>query len=436
MPIATADTRIHVAGDGLAGSTGWRELAERRTRYTSNLVSTFLNQVKTKVDQKIVRVIATIVAWGFACDSILGLYQTNARAQNLGYDLLITWRAESLFAVGGQPYSVRGFLYPPSILLLLRPIAGHSQASITKYGLVLTIVISIAAVMLAAVAIGRPWFGMTAALTTFGLSYTGAFTGELSLENVSVLCWFALSVFLLAAINNKWIIGGIAIGLSFAFKPLLLPLLVVFLLARQWKALLVAIGLPFILNLVAVIFVADPMAVLSKLPSLTNRVGTGVNFNSAWVDVARNLGWPEFVTILIRSFTAIVAVGATWISWTRIDDKRLRLITSSSVLLIGTYLAGTISEYHFMLTLVPLLMTVVVAGSVMRIPISWIGGAWMMTVLILPGKLLGLGIDANNSAFRAFGMSIILLSVFFWHLRKAKDIPKKDDQLATEFNAT
>jgi hypothetical protein len=107
---------------------------------------------------------------------------------------------------------------------------------------------------------------------------------------------------------------------------------------------------------------------------------------------------------------ALVIVAA-WFTWTRFEDARLRIITTTSVLLMGEYLAGTLSEYHFMLTLVPLAMTIVIAGSPIRSVTGVIGIAWAMDALAPPPAVLGLGRNANDSAFRAIGMSILILTV-------------------------
>jgi hypothetical protein len=150
--------------------------------------------------------------------------------------------------------------------------------------------------------------------------------------------------------------------------------------------------------------------VFSKLPSLLDRSGSGIFFNSAWVDVMRSFAVPDDVTILVRLVTIVLALLAAWWSWRRLEDPVLRVITTSSILLIGTYLAGTLSESHFMLTLVPLAMTVVVRASPMRWVTAWIGVLVFMG-LTPPGSFLHLNTDANFSAFRAFGMTLVLLTV-------------------------
>ena len=286
-------------------------------------------------------------------------------------DLLTTWRAERVFAHGGAPYAVKAFLYPPSSLLLFRPLAALSSHELKVVGLAATVVVAWAAVMLSAEAIGLRWWGITSAVTILLLSFTQAMTGELGLENVTVLCFLALAAFFFLSIRDHWALGGVAIGLSLAIKPLLLPVLLVFLLARQWRGFAAAAGVPVALNLLALAFVANPSQVFSKLPSLLDRTGTGVALNSAWVDVIRTLALPVGVSWTLRVVTVAVVLVGTWWAWHVLDDRVFRIVTSSSLLLIGAYLAGTLSEYHFMLTLVPLAMTAVLPRS----PIRTIGGA-------------------------------------------------------------
>jgi arabinofuranan 3-O-arabinosyltransferase len=233
---------------------------------------------------------------------------------------------------------------------------------------------------------------------------------ELGLENVTVVCALALSAFFLFAKKDQWVWAAVAIGVTLSLKPLLLPVLIVFVLVKRWRALAVAIAIPAVLNIVAFAVVADPSAVFAKLPSLLNRSGTGVQLNSAWVDVMRSFGMPDYATILIRLATVAIVLVAAWWSWQRLDDFILRVITTTSLLLIGTYLAGTLSENHFMLTLVPLAMTVILPDSPMRSVPAWVGVLLFMG-LTPPGSLLGLDVGANLSAWRAFGMILIVLSV-------------------------
>jgi arabinofuranan 3-O-arabinosyltransferase len=362
----------------------------------------------------------TLAAWSLAVFSWIGLYRLTDRGSGLGWDLLTTWRAERVFAHGGAPYSVKAFLYPPSCLLLLRPLGSLTRHQLTVGGLAGTLVIAWVSVMLSAHALGKRWWGITAALTIWLLHFTEAMRGELSLENVTVLGFLALGACYVLALRGHWVAAGTAIGLSLAIKPLLLVVLLVFVLARQWKALVVAVVIPAVLNAVAFGVVADPGQVWSKLPSLLNRAGYGINFNSAWVDVARILGLPVGVSILLRLATVALAVVGALLAWSRLDDPRLQLVTTTSLLLIGSFLAGTLSEYHFMLTLVPLEMTLILRGSPMRTVTGIIGTVWIMGVLVLPKSLLGINTTGNHSVFRAIGMSLVLLTVIVVMVRRGR----------------
>ncbi|MGO8875838.1 MAG: glycosyltransferase family 87 protein [Acidimicrobiales bacterium] len=365
----------------------------------------------------VLAVVATVALWGASAARWASLCLHIDRTENtLGWDLQASWRAEVVFVHGGQPYSQaatdgRLFLYPPSALLVDRPLAWLSLHQLKVFGLVATALLVWLTVMISSALLRRRWWGLTSAAVVLGLGFAPAMVDELKLGNVSVVCALALAVFYVLAVKGHWVPAGVAIGLTLAVKPLLLPILLVFLLARKWRALAITVAVPALLNAVAFAVVKDPSAVFSKLPSLLNRSGSGVFFNSAWVDVMRAPAFPDFVTLLVRLLTAALALVVAWWAWNEIDDAAVRIVTTSSILLIGTYLAGTLSESHFMLTLVPLAMTVVIAGAPMRWASAWVGVLLFMG-LTPPRSLLGMNSDANFSAFRAFGMSIVLLSVF------------------------
>ncbi|HXY44356.1 MAG TPA: glycosyltransferase family 87 protein [Acidimicrobiales bacterium] len=398
---------------------------------------------RTTATASVVATVATVVAWGAAALTwTLQCLHDSRGGPNLGWDLVTCWRAERVFARGGQPYSLaatghRLFLYPPSALLVLRPLAELSLHDVQLLGLAATAALMWAAVMISAAVLGRRWWGLAAALVLLALVFAEPLLAELSLENVTIICTFGLVAFYVLATRGHWASAGLVIGLTLAVKPLLLVVLLVFVLARRWRALIVTLAVPAVLNAVAFAVVKDPSEVFSKLPSLLNRSGSGVFLNSAWVDVLRTLGVPDAITILVRLATVALVLVVAWWSWQQLDDTPVRIITTSSVLLIGSYLAGTLSENHFMLTLVPLAMTAVVAGAPMRWLSAWIGVLLLMG-LTPPGSLLGLNAPANLSAGRAFGMALVLLTVGaalgYRRLasRKARSAPLPDGEAPAE----
>lgn len=306
---------------------------------------------------------------------------------------------------------MKGFLYPPSCALIFRPLAALDRHQAALLGLVVVALLAWVAVGVAAAGLGfKPW-GFVAAITLFLLTFTQAITGELSLENASVLCALGLALFYLLALRGQWTAAGVVLGLSLAVKPLLVAVVLVLVIERRWKALLAALGVPAALNFAGMVLVPHPTEVFAKLPSLLDRSGSGVNFNSAWVDVARTLALPDGISILLRLVTVALAIAAALLARQRLSDPRLRLVTTTSALLLGLYLAGTLSEYHFMITLVPLALTAALPGSPVRNPSGVLGVAWTMGALALPASVLAVDPIADHSAFRAIGMGMVLVTL-------------------------
>jgi arabinofuranan 3-O-arabinosyltransferase len=369
-------------------------------------------------------VAATIVFWAASALTWgLLLLRIDRTDSELGWDLVTVWRAEGVFAHGGQPYNRaatagRLYLYPPSSLLVLRPLAVLSLHEVAVLGLISTAALAWGTVVVTSAALGRRWWGLTSAVVVFALRWAQPMVAELKLDNVTVICTLALAVFFLLMVRGHSAAAAAVIGLSLAVKPLLLPVVVVFLLARKWRDFGIAVAIPAVLNAIAFAVVADPNQVWQKLPSLLDRSGAGTVLNSAWVGVAQILGLPGFAATLIRIATVAIVVATAWWAWNELSDSATRLITTASVLLIGAYLAGTLSENHFMMTLVPLAMTAVVAGAPMRWFTGWIGILWLMG-LTPPASMLGLDTYSNLSAFQAFGMALVLvtIAVVLWHRR-------------------
>jgi len=353
---------------------------------------------------------AAAVAW-----TLTTLRLDHRLGSGLGRDLGTVWYAERVFAHGGQPYSQaathhRLYLYPPSSLLVLRPTALLSLHAALVLGLVATAALAWATVMVTSAAFGRRWWGLTSAVVVFALAFPQPMVAELTLENVTVMCALALAGCYLLVTRGHFDAAAILIGLSLAIKPMLLPVVLMFVIARKPRAFCLAIAVPLVLNGIAFAVVKNPNEVWSKLPSLLNRSGSGVQFNSAWVGVGHILGLPGLATILIQVATVALAVAGAWWSWQRLTDPATRFVTTTSVLLIGAFLAGTLSENHFMVVLVPLAMSAIVPEAPMRRVTAWIGVLLLMG-LTPPGSLLGLDSEANLSVFRAFGMAVVLLTI-------------------------
>src|SRR5208282_5351463 len=136
-------------------------------------------------------VATTVVVWAAAAVAwTLQCLHFDRGGPKLGWDLVTCWRAERVFAHGGQPYSLaatgdRLFLYPPSALLVLRPLAALSLRELQVLGLLATAGLMWAAVMISAAVLGRRWWGLTAAVVVLALRWAQPMLAELSLENVT-----------------------------------------------------------------------------------------------------------------------------------------------------------------------------------------------------------------------------------------------------------
>ncbi|MDJ0114093.1 glycosyltransferase family 87 protein, partial [Rhodococcus erythropolis] len=84
-------------------------------------------------------------------------------------------------------------------------------------------------------------------------------TNTLVFTNINGLVLLGEVAFLLLLMRKKDLWAGAAIGLTIAVKPTLAPLLLLPLVRGQWKVLVTALGIPFILTAVAWPLASDPM---------------------------------------------------------------------------------------------------------------------------------------------------------------------------------
>jgi hypothetical protein len=117
--------------------------------------------------------VLTVAIWILAVISWIALYHRISGETRLGWDLLTPWRAEKLFVHGGKPYSVSAFVYPPSCLVLLVPLAWLDSHQLTIGGLVATALVACASAVIALRAIGVKVSGPIAAATILLLSLAG-----------------------------------------------------------------------------------------------------------------------------------------------------------------------------------------------------------------------------------------------------------------------
>ena len=77
------------------------------------------------------------------------------------------------------------------------------------------------------------------------------------------------------------------------------------------------------------------------------------------------------MVLAARVLVLVLAGAAVW-RLRLLEDAVLRLTTSYGVLVLATFLASSLSQAYYSLVLVPVLLTVVRAGSAVRSPVAWV----------------------------------------------------------------
>jgi arabinofuranan 3-O-arabinosyltransferase len=172
-------------------------------------------------------------------------------------------------------------------------------------------------------------------------------------------------------IGHQWW-GGAAIGLSLVVKPLLAPLLLLPLLNRQWRVLVTAFAVPLVFNAAAFPLMADPMNFYKR--TLPYIFSTRDYFNSSILGNGVYYGLPMWLIVFLRLLFTALAVGSLWLLYRyyRTRDPLLWMATSSGVLLVWSFLALSLGQAYYSMTLFPFLMTVVMPNSVIRNWPSWL----------------------------------------------------------------
>ena len=163
-------------------------------------------------------------------------------------------------------------------------------------------------------------------------------------------------------------------------KPLLVVLLLLPLLNRQWRALITAIGVPLVFNAVAWPLSADPMGfVRNTAPYILE---TRDYFNSSILGNGIYYGLPMWLIIALRLAAVVLAVVSLWLLYRyyRERDQLFWMLTSSGVLLISSWLVLGLAQGYYSMMLFPFLMTVVRPNSVIRNWPAWLAVYGFMTM--------------------------------------------------------
>ncbi|SIR86892.1 arabinofuranan 3-O-arabinosyltransferase [Williamsia sterculiae] len=304
------------------------------------------------------------------------------------------------------------YLYPPSGTLLMAPL-GYIDPERARW---LFIFVSVIALLICAYLLTR-MFGygvrsvvMPLVLFFFFSTETVAHTLIFTNFNSFVLLGELLFMMLLLARRDLW--AGVPIALTLAVKPVLAPLLLLPLLNRQWRALVTAIGIPVVLTALAWPLSADPMSFVRRtVPYL----GLARDYyNSSIAGNGSYLGVQPWLLYLMRIAFVLMAVFCLWFLYRyyRRTNELLWLTTSAGVLLCTSFLVSSLGQGYYSMLLFPMVMTVLMPGSVMRNWPVWLGVYLCMNFDSFSSKrwaALGRVLEYNKVTW---GWSVLMFSVF------------------------
>jgi arabinofuranan 3-O-arabinosyltransferase len=307
------------------------------------------------------------------------------------------------------------YLYPPGGTLLLAPF-GYLPVTAARYWFITLNTIAIVAAAYLLLRLFKFTLASVAApALLLAMFCTESVTNTLVFTNINgIIVLFEVLFFrwlLDDKVNHQWLAGA-AIGLTLVIKPSLLPLLLLPLLNRQWRALIPAFGVPLLFNAVAWPLVSDPMSFVRR--TVPYIFSTRDYFNSSILGNGIYYGLPMWLILLLRIIFGLLAVGSLWLLYRyyRERDQFFWMLTSSGVLLIATFLVTALGQAYYSMMLFPFLMTVVLPNSVIRNWVAWLAiygfmtmDRWLLVYWVTTGRFL-------EYMKITYGWSLMLVVVF------------------------
>ncbi|MEU5956834.1 glycosyltransferase family 87 protein [Streptomyces sp. NPDC047525] len=308
---------------------------------------------------------------------LAAVVRVGLRGPDGGMDNAIVVRAAEAWLEGRSPYADRHFLYLPGAVLAAVPQALLPQ-SVVRFLVPAGVTASLVVGWGCALRIhGVAWRSRFAVLGLLALAVGFAPFGHLiGLGNWTVASAAALPLALLLVCRGKWVAAGLVIGVAVAVKPLLAPVVLLFVFARRWKGLGAAVLVPAVVSAGAALAMPDPAGFFTRtLPFLLRGDDSFVRlYEASPAAILPRLGVPQGVASLL----ALAAAGAgVWCAWRRWKGGRgpgeLRVVETAVMLMLAAFLVSRPSYDHYLLVVVPLLLAgALVPGAVARGPWFWV----------------------------------------------------------------
>lgn len=303
------------------------------------------------------------------------------------------------------------YLYPPSGTLLISPIAVIDPER-SRWLFILANAIAI----LVALYLLLRMFGLRLDSPIAPILVLAAFSSEtvtntLVFTNINGLVLLGEIIFLTLLLKRRDLWAGAAIGLTFAIKPILAPLLFLPLVRGQWKVFVTAVAVPIGLTIIAWPLSVDAWQFVEHtVPYLLE---SRDYFNSAIVGNGMYYGLPGWLILALRGILAVMVVVSVWLLYRYCrHDEVFFLCTTGGVLLTASFLLGSLGQMYYSMMLFPLLMTVLLPNSVMRNWPAWLAvygflsyDSWLSSRWVETGR-------AAEYLKTTFGWALLLVVVF------------------------
>lgn len=302
--------------------------------------------------------VAAALAW--AATAVVSVLQYRAAVSKVwfGVDIRPMRAAGAAVLDGGNVFDAHNFVYPPTAAVVSVPLARLDVHVLDRATLVVMIVVvaAVSALSVQLFAPARPWRPAVAALFAGVVLAGNTSYHALPLDNVSVL----LAPFVLAVVQlfgrGRWWAGCVVLQLSILLKPLLVVLLLVPLLARRWLALVVTSAVA-----AGVLLASLPLGggvdratrVVHKLLEGSIMVGFRAVGNLSLTGFASVHGVPGPMLTAARLAVGALAVVSCLAAARSFPWDTAGVAWLTAVLLGAEYLAGNLSEVHYLFTLIP-----------------------------------------------------------------------------------
>ncbi|MCI2237005.1 DUF2029 domain-containing protein [Kineococcus sp. TRM81007] len=327
---------------------------------------------------------ATAALWSAA--SVCLVLRTWQGAVN-AFDFLVVHAAARGVLAGRDPYADPLYLYPPGSALLTLPVAllpSSAAAVVASLACVAAVVVACWGSARLLVAGAPPWLVPLTLLVVLVSPAGGALTVSANTEFFAVA---ALPFLYRWAADERWGRFGVLLGLTLAVKPILLALVVLAVLARSWRAVAWAVGVPAVTSAVGLAVTPGGSGLL---PVVLERLAHGSPEPvSPWMEVSvagvlRNgdvgAGW----ILLARVLVLLLGAAAVVVRWSRGGAGASRTVQVGTLLVLTSIVGAPLAWDHYAVLLVPLFVSTVDGATASRHRRTVLWCSVPLAVLLVP----------------------------------------------------